>query len=177
MVAPAIAIPAWWGARWVAQRGATYVAKRIAQRAAKRALAKAAAEAARKAAEEAEAETCQDCEGKCPVCGQKGGKPPKEEPQWSKDKNTPPSSNTILGDKGSFKKMGGKRHFHGNSAYIEKGTGNIHYIDGLHGNGQGQAEIEVFDPKSKKHLGTKCPACGADLGPPDPKKRLPEQFR
>lgn len=180
----AVAAPIWWGARWVGTRAwqgaGAMLSRRAARRAAKRAAEKAAAEAAARAAAEAkakEAEACPECQGECPVCGKKGGKPPAEEPLWSKNKNTPTASDSILADKSQFTKLRG-RHYHGSSAFIEKSTGNIHYIDGLHGNMQGRAEIEVFQPKRPyKHLGTKCPACGADLDGPDPKKRLPESFR
>lgn len=185
MVAPAIVWGiqgiAWGWRAWRGYRAATALAggaRAVAMAGARSNAGRAAANAARAGAATKSEGVCKDCDPKCPVCGKRGGKPPKEQPQWSKDNQVPPDNQTILNGDG-FTRIPGKNAIYKGARGYTDAQGRVYYRDTFHGTNKGNPELEVFSSRKKnaEHLGTRCPACGADLGRKDPKKKLPEAFR
>jgi hypothetical protein len=110
---------------------------------------------------------------KCPVCGQLvvpgqmvSEAPPYVPPQTPPPGRVPLDKETILARPEFVRKKGAR--FQG--AQIYEGPNNqLYYRDNLHvGN---SAQIEVFDSRGNKHLGTVCPNCGQVNGKPDKSKK------
>jgi hypothetical protein len=115
---------------------------------------------------------CNDRRRKCPVCGKRADAMVSESPPYLPASSPPlgrvPLDNETILAGPEFQRQTGSR-VKGAQVYSGPG-GNLYHRDTLHiGN---RAEIEMYNSRGTRHLGTVCPNCGQPLDGPDPDKRI-----